>query len=155
MKTWSFISLRKFRKLQHLLCFFWFSVTKQSFKNVFGFPQWSEIPTLPASLKIKRHFSMVLRLVILYFLKWKILSDDWRLYLHDSKWNSRSDVAGLTHTKQLLNLLCIIYLDQWFWRRCLNILLIYSSGGSFVWRSRTICAILVEGIMGNIPMKLF
>ena len=24
MKTWSFISLRKFRKLQHLLCFFGF-----------------------------------------------------------------------------------------------------------------------------------
>ena len=25
--------------------------------NGFGFPQFSEIPTLPASLKIKRHFS--------------------------------------------------------------------------------------------------
>ena len=36
---------------------FWFSETKQSFKNGFGFPQRSEIPTLPASLKIKRHFS--------------------------------------------------------------------------------------------------
>ena len=36
---------------------FWFSVTKQSFENGFGFPKWSEIPTLPASLKIKRHFS--------------------------------------------------------------------------------------------------
>ena len=35
----------------------WFSVTTQSFENGFGFPQWSEIPTLPASLKIKRHFS--------------------------------------------------------------------------------------------------
>ena len=38
---------------------FWFSVTKQSFENGFGFPQWSEIPTLPASLKIKRHFCTV------------------------------------------------------------------------------------------------
>ena len=36
---------------------FSFSVTKQSFENGFRFPQWSEIPTLPASLKIKRHFS--------------------------------------------------------------------------------------------------
>ena len=35
---------------------FWFSVTKKSFENGFGFPQRSEIPTLPASLKIKRHF---------------------------------------------------------------------------------------------------
>ena len=43
------------------------------------------------------------------FFKWKILSDDRRLYFHDSKWNSRSDVDGLTHTKQLLNLLCIVY----------------------------------------------
>ena len=32
---------------------FWFSVTKQSFENGFCFPQWLEIPTLPASLKIK------------------------------------------------------------------------------------------------------
>ena len=27
-----------------------------------------------------------------------------------SKWNSRSDVYGQTHTKQLLNLLCIVYM---------------------------------------------
>ena len=57
VKTWSFISLRKFRKLQHLLCLFWFLVTKQSFEKWFGLPQWSEIPRLPASLKVKRHFS--------------------------------------------------------------------------------------------------
>ena len=38
-ETWSFISQRKFRKLQDLLCFFWFSVTKQSFENGFGFPK--------------------------------------------------------------------------------------------------------------------
>ena len=36
---------------------FWFSVPKQSFENGFGSLQWSEIPTLPTSLKIKRHFS--------------------------------------------------------------------------------------------------
>ena len=36
---------------------FWFSETKHSFENGFGFPQRSEIPTLNASLKIKRHFS--------------------------------------------------------------------------------------------------
>ena len=35
----------------------WYSVTKQSFENGFGFPQGSDIPMLPASLKIKRHFS--------------------------------------------------------------------------------------------------
>ena len=47
-------------KVQIIVAFamlFWFSVTKQSFENGFGFPQRSEISTLPASLKIKRHFS--------------------------------------------------------------------------------------------------
>ena len=42
-------------KLQKIAAFamcFWFSVTKQSLENVFGFPQWSDIPTLPASLII-------------------------------------------------------------------------------------------------------
>ena len=43
----------------------------------------------------------------------------------------------------------ILNLDQWFRRRCLlKIFLIWSSG-SFVQRSRTICAILVEGIKGK------
>ena len=46
------------------------------------------------------------------FFKWKFLSDDLGLYLHDSKLNSRSDVDGLTHTKQLLNLLCIVYVHE-------------------------------------------
>ena len=45
-------------------------------------------------------------------------------------------------------------LDQWF-MRCSNVLLIYSSSDSFVWLSRTICTILVEDIMGNLPVKLF
>ena len=49
----------------------------------------------------------------------------------------------------------ILSLDQWF-RRCrLKIFLIWSSGGPFVQRSRTICAILVECIMGNNSVKLF
>ena len=36
---------------------FWFSVTNQSFENGFGSPQWSEMPMLPARLKIKGHFT--------------------------------------------------------------------------------------------------
>ena len=41
-------------------------------------------------------------------------------------------------------------LDQWFKRRCLlNIFIIWSSGGPFVQRRATICAILVEGIKRN------
>ena len=35
--------------------------------------------------------------------------DDRRIYLHAKRGNLRSDVDGLTHTKQLLNLVCIIY----------------------------------------------
>ena len=47
----------KVQKIAVFAMLFRFSVTKQSFENGFGFSQWSEIPTLPASLKIKRHFS--------------------------------------------------------------------------------------------------
>ena len=47
----------KIQKIAEFPMLFWFSVTKKSFENGFGFPQRSEIPTLPASLKIKRHFS--------------------------------------------------------------------------------------------------
>ena len=47
----------KVQKFAAFAMLFWFSVTKQSFENGFGFLQCSEIPTLPASLKIKRHFS--------------------------------------------------------------------------------------------------
>ena len=72
----------KAKKLQHLL-YFWFSVTKQSIEIGFGFPQWSEILTLPDCLKIKRHFSTTAAFGSSVFFKWKILSDDRRLYLQD------------------------------------------------------------------------
>ena len=39
VKTWSFISLRNFQKIAAFAMLFWFSVTKQSFENGFGFPQ--------------------------------------------------------------------------------------------------------------------
>ena len=47
----------KSQKIAAFAMLFWFSVTNQPFENSFGFPQLSEIPTLPASLKIKRHLS--------------------------------------------------------------------------------------------------
>ena len=47
----------KVQKIAAFAMLFWFSVTKPSFENGLGFPQLLEIPTLPASLKIKRHFS--------------------------------------------------------------------------------------------------
>ena len=47
----------------------------------------------------------------------------------------------------------ILNLDQWFTKRCrLKIFLIWSSGGPFVQRSRTICAILVESTIWNISV---
>ena len=49
----------------------------------------------------------------------------------------------------------ILNLDQWFRRRCLlKIFLIWSSGGHFIQRSRTICEILVEGIKRKNSVKL-
>ena len=48
----------------------------------------------------------------------------------------------------------ILNSDQWFRRRCrLKIFLIWSSGSPFVQWSRTICAILVEGIKRNNSVK--
>ena len=73
-------------------------------------PNDQKYPRYPLVLKFNVTLARPLRLVILFFFKWKILSDDRHLYLRDSKWNSRTDVDGLTHTKQLLNLLCIVYL---------------------------------------------
>ena len=50
----------------------------------------------------------------------------------------------------------ILNFGQWFRRRCiLKIFLIWSSGSPFVQWSRTICAILIEGIMRNNSVKLF
>ena len=50
----------------------------------------------------------------------------------------------------------ILNLDQWFRRKCcLKVFLIWSSGGPFVQRRVTICAILVEGIKSNDSVKLF
>ena len=42
----------KSQKIAAYAMLFCFSVIKQSPENDFGFPQWSEIPTSPASLKI-------------------------------------------------------------------------------------------------------
>ena len=49
----------------------------------------------------------------------------------------------------------ILNLDPWFRRCLLKIFLIWSSGGPFIQRSRTICAILVEGIKRNNSVKQF
>ena len=73
-------------------------------------PNDQKYPHYPLALKFNVTLGRPLRFVIPYFLKWKFLSDVRRLYLHDSKLNLRSDVDGLTHAKQLLNLLCIVYI---------------------------------------------
>ena len=64
-------------------------------------PHDKKYPRYPLVLKLNVTLAWPLRLVILYFFTWKILSDDRRLYLHDNKRNSRSDVDGLTHTKTI------------------------------------------------------
>ena len=73
-------------------------------------PNDQKYPRYSLAKKFNVTLARPLRLVIPYFFKWKFLSDVRRLYLHDSKRNLRSIVDGLTHTKQLLNLLCIVYI---------------------------------------------
>ena len=75
----------KVQKIAAFAVLFWFLVTKQSFENGFGFPNDQKYPPYPLVLKLNVTLARPLRLVILYFLKWKILSNDRRLYLHDSK----------------------------------------------------------------------
>ena len=72
-------------KIAAFAMLFWFSVTKQSFKMVSVPPNYQKYPRYPLVLKLNVTLARPLRLVILYFFKWKILSDDRRLYLHDSK----------------------------------------------------------------------
>ena len=50
----------------------------------------------------------------------------------------------------------ILNFNQWFSRRCrFEIFLIYSSDGHLVRQSKTNWAILAEGIMRNISVKLY
>ena len=49
------------------MLFFWFSVTKQSLENGFGFPYDQKYPRSTLVLKINVILARLLRLVILYF----------------------------------------------------------------------------------------
>ena len=60
------------------------------------------------------------------------------------EWNHFGNFGRRYHEEQFCDF--ILNLDQWFRRCLLKIFLIWSCGGPFVQRSRTICAILVEGI---------
>ena len=49
----------------------------------------------------------------------------------------------------------LLLLDQWFRRRFLLKIIHFYSGGHFVKRIRTFCAILVDDIMRHKSVKLF
>ena len=63
------ISLRKFRKLQHLLCFFGFQWPNNRLKMVLASPNDQKYPRYPLVLKLNVTLARPLRLVILYFFK--------------------------------------------------------------------------------------
>ena len=71
----------KVKKIAAFAMLFWLSVTNRSFENGY----YQKYPRHPLVLKINVTLVWPLRVVILHFLKWKFLSDDQRLYLHDSK----------------------------------------------------------------------
>ena len=75
----------KSQKIAAFAILFWFSMTKQSLKNVFGSHNDQKYPRYPLVLKFNVTLARPLPLVILYFFLWKFLSDDHHLYLHDSK----------------------------------------------------------------------
>ena len=55
------------QKIAAFAMFFWFSVTKQSPKNGFGFPNDQKYPCYPLVLKFNITLARLLLLVILYF----------------------------------------------------------------------------------------
>ena len=75
----------KLQKIAAFAMLFWFSVTSNRLKMVSASHNDQKYPRYPLVLKVNVSLARPLRLVILYFFKWKILSDDRRLYLHDSK----------------------------------------------------------------------
>ena len=83
--NWSVISLRKVRKLQHLLCFFGFQLLNNRLKMFLAPPYDQIYPHYQLVLKSNFTLAWLLRLVIPNFFKWKFLSDVRCLYLHDSK----------------------------------------------------------------------
>ena len=67
---------------------------------------------------------------------------------------SKDDYGRSYHKEQFCEI--ILNLDQLFRRNRLSkVFLIWISGSPFVQHSITICAILLEGIMGNNSVKLF
>ena len=69
-------------------------------------------------------------------------------------WNHLGNFGRRHHEKQSCEI--ILNLDHWFKRKCcLKVFLILSSSSPLVQWSGTIYAILKEGIMGNIHVKLY
>ena len=61
----------KDQKIAAFAMLFWFSVTKQSFENGFGFPNNQKYPRYPLVLKFNVTLARPQRLVILYFFNGK------------------------------------------------------------------------------------
>ena len=74
--------------------------------------------------------------------------NDWSV-----EWNHLWNFGRLHHEEQFCEFM--LNLGQWFRRRCCLKDLIWSSDSPPVWWSRTIYAILKEGIMGNTRVKLY
>ena len=74
----------KVQKIAAFAMFFLFALTKRSLANGFGSPDDQKYPRNTLVLKFSITLAQSLRLVNLYFLKGKFLSDDRRLYIHDS-----------------------------------------------------------------------
>ena len=69
-------------------------------------------------------------------------------------WNHLCNIGRRHNEEQFCEI--ILNLDQWFRRKCyLKVFFIWSSGDLPVQWSKTIYAILKEGIIGNIHVKLY
>ena len=72
-------------KIAAFAMLFWFSVTNNRLKMVLASPNDQKYLRFPLVLQFDVTLARPLRLVILYFLKWKLLSDDRQSFFHDCK----------------------------------------------------------------------
>ena len=81
--------------------------TLHPFKALKNIP--NRLPTRPTIFNNLDKF-----IIIILIFSWKSLSGDQHLYLFARKLNLRSNVGGLNSAKQLIDLLCIVYLLIFF-----------------------------------------
>ena len=103
-------------------------MTKQSLENILASPNDQKYTRYPLVFKVNATLARPLRLVIPHFLNGNSCQMIGACIFMTAN-ETRSDGDGFIHTKQLLNLLCIVYLKKVYFQKELfgGILAVYSN----------------------------